>query len=127
MFGMPSRMCRLLMIMPASDGILPVKQRGIAGQWFSPWDTLIQVWGVEQAMMDLVLKPDLVNHVMTRMVDAAMAQMQQWEDLNLLSPNVHNDRVGSGGYGYTGLWNLIAALKVPYLGNANFITKQSTF
>ncbi|MCE5279182.1 MAG: hypothetical protein ABFD92_08820 [Planctomycetaceae bacterium] len=81
--------------------IMPVKQRGIAGQWFSPWDLLIQVWGVEQAMMDLVLKPDLVNHVMTRLVDAYMGMLKQWEDQNLLSPNIYDDRVGSGGYGFT--------------------------
>jgi hypothetical protein len=28
--------------------IMPVRQRGIAGAWFSPWDLLIQVWGVVQ-------------------------------------------------------------------------------
>ena len=82
-------------------GILPVKKVGIKGTWFAPWDNLIRWWGVQEAMMDLVLKPDLVNEAMTRLVDCYLHELDQWEKLNLLSSNINNSRVGSGGYAYT--------------------------
>ena len=81
--------------------ILPVRKVGLKGIWFAPWDELIRWWGVEQAMMDLVLRPQMVNDAMTRLVDAYLCQLDQWEDLNLLSLNNDNTRIGSGAYGYT--------------------------
>ena len=81
--------------------ILPVRKVGVKGSWFAPWDNLIRWWGVTEAMMDLVAKPDLVNEAMTRLVDCHLHELDQWEELNLLSSNVNNTRVGSGGYGYT--------------------------
>jgi len=83
------------------DGIMPVRKVGVRGSWFAPWDNLIRWWGVTEAMMDLALKPDLVNEAMTRLVDCYIHELDQWENLNLLSSNVNNSRVGSGGYGYT--------------------------
>ena len=50
--------------------ILPVRKVGIKGSWFAPWDELIRWWGVQEAMMDLVLRPEMVNAVMERLVDA---------------------------------------------------------
>ena len=81
--------------------ILPIRKVGIKGTWFSPWDNLIRWWGVTEAMMDLALKPDLVNEAMTHLVDCYIHELDQWEELNLLSPNFGNARNGSGGYGYT--------------------------
>jgi len=81
--------------------ILAVEKRGIAGQWFAPWDWLIRWWDVEKAMIDLVDKPDLVHAAMDRLVTAALAQLDQYEQLNVLSLNNGNVRVGSGGPGFS--------------------------
>ena len=43
------------------DDILPVRKIGQTHIWFTPWDYLIRWWGVEEAMMDLVQRPDLVH------------------------------------------------------------------
>jgi hypothetical protein len=81
--------------------ILPVKQVGIKGSWFAPWDELIRWWGVEEAMLDLTERPEMVSAIFERLVDAYLCQLDQWEALNLLSLNNDNTRVGSGGYAYT--------------------------
>lgn len=81
--------------------ILPVRQVGIAGAWFSPWDRLVEMWGVERALIDLVDRPEMVNAAMERFVDAHLAMLDQWQALGLLARNDNNTRIGSGGYGYT--------------------------
>ncbi len=81
--------------------ILPVKKVGKKGTWFAPWDELIRWWGVEQAMRDLVDRPEMVEAAISRLVDAYLRELDQWEALNLLTRNDDNTRIGSGGYGYT--------------------------
>ena len=81
--------------------IVAVRKRGMVTSWFAPWDNMIRWWGVQQAMMDLVLKPDLVHAAMDRLVNAYLAMLDQWENLNVLSLTEGNYRVGSGGYAYT--------------------------
>ncbi len=81
--------------------ILPVVKVGIKGSWFAPWDELIRWWGVEAAMKDLVDRPEMVDAVVSRLVDGYIAMLDQWEALNLLTRNDDNTRIGSGGYGYT--------------------------
>lgn len=81
--------------------ILPVRKVGTKGHWFTPWDNLIRFWGVEQAMMDLILRPEMVNAAVSRWVDASLSMIVQWEALNALALNNDNTPVGSGGYGYT--------------------------
>jgi hypothetical protein len=88
-------MCRVY------EGIMPVKQAGQKHVWFTPWDFLIRWWGIEEAMMDMIIRPDFVNAAVERMVDAWMCEMDQFDELNLLSLDNNNVRVGSGGYGYT--------------------------
>ncbi len=85
----------------AIGDILPVKKVGKKGLWFAPWDNLIRWWGLEEAMMDLVLRPQLVHEAISRLVEACLAELEQLEELNLLSRNDDNTRVGSGAYGYT--------------------------
>jgi hypothetical protein len=82
------------------DGILPIKMQGQTHVWFTPWDYLIRWWGLEEAMMDLILKPDLVHAGVERMVDAWMTELDQFDEQNLLSLDANNTRIGSGGYGY---------------------------
>ncbi len=82
------------------DGIIPVEKRGIPGQWFAPWDFLIRLWGVQEAMIDMALRPELVHKAMDHLVKAHLHLLEQWEELNLLALNNSNVRIGSGGYGY---------------------------
>ncbi len=81
--------------------LISVEKRGIPGRWFAPWDELIRWWGVEQAMLDLSLRPELVHMAMDRLVSAHLLRLDQWEALELLALNNTPIRVGSGGYGCT--------------------------
>jgi len=83
------------------NGILPVRKVGQKHIWFTPWDYLIRWWGVAEAMIDLVERPGLVHAAVDRMVDAWMAELDQFTELNLLSLDCNNTRIGSGGYGYS--------------------------
>ena len=83
------------------DGIMPVEKVGQTHIWFTPWDYLIRWWGIEEAMMDMILRPDMVNAAVSKMVDAWMVELDQFQEMNLLSLDNTNERVGSGGYGYT--------------------------
>lgn len=80
--------------------ILPIEKRGATGFWFAPWDELVRWWGVQQALTDLVLRRELVHQAMERLVSAYLRRLDQYEELNLLSLNNNNVRVGSGGLGY---------------------------
>jgi hypothetical protein len=83
------------------DGILSVEKTGMPGFWFAPWDELIRWWGVQDAMYDLVDRPDLVHKVMERLTAAYLRGLDQYEEKNLLALNNCNYRIGSGGLGYT--------------------------
>ena len=83
------------------SGIIPVKIIGQTHIWYTPWDFLIRWWGIEEAMMDLCLRPELVHAAYERMVDAWMHELDQFENQNLLSLDCNNTRIGSGGYGFT--------------------------
>jgi hypothetical protein len=81
--------------------VVGVEKDRIRGTWFAPWDVLVTWWGVEEALADLVLRPELVHMAMDRLVTAMVTRFEQYEELNLLGRNDNNTRVGSGGYGYT--------------------------
>ena len=80
--------------------IIPVRKTGIKGKWFAPWDELIRWWGVEEAMLDLVDRPELVHAAVSRLMDVRLHELDQWQALGLLDRNDNNSRIGSGGYGY---------------------------
>ena len=65
--------------------IIPVRKVGQTHIWFTPWDYLIRWWGIEEAMIDMVDRPDLVHAAYERMVDAWMTELDQFEAQNLLS------------------------------------------
>ncbi|RKX31902.1 MAG: hypothetical protein DRP71_12740 [Verrucomicrobia bacterium] len=79
--------------------ILTIEKTGIVHRWFAPWDELIRWWDVQQAMMDLILRPELVHMAMDRLVTAHLCRLGQWRELNLLTYREGNHRVGSGGMG----------------------------
>jgi hypothetical protein len=81
--------------------IMPVRKTRQSHIWFTPWDYLIRWWGLQEAMIDLVERPDLVNAAVERMVDAWMVELDQFVQQDLLELDCNNTRIGSGGYGYT--------------------------
>ena len=82
-------------------GILPVRKTGQTHIWFTPWDWLIRWWGIQEAMLDLIDRPDLVHAAVERMTDAWIVELDQFVAMNLLELDCNNTRIGSGGYGYT--------------------------
>lgn len=82
------------------NGIIPVKKVGQTHIWYTPWDYLIRWWGIQEAMMDLVLRPEMVHDIYEKMVTAWMTELDQFVEQNLLSLDCNNTRIGSGGYGY---------------------------
>jgi len=83
------------------NGILTVKKRGVPGFWFAPWDHIIRLTGVQEALLDLALRPKYIHKLVDRFVNAYLHALEQYEKLNLLALNNNNVRIGSGGYGYT--------------------------
>ena len=81
--------------------IMPVRKVGQTHIWFTPWDYLIRWWGIQEAMVDMIERPDLVHAGVERMVDAWMVELDQFVEQNVLSLDCDNTRIGSGGYGYT--------------------------
>ena len=51
--------------------------------------------------MDLVMRPQMVHDIMNRLTEAYLCKLDQYIELNVLSMNNDNHRVGSGGYGYS--------------------------
>jgi hypothetical protein len=83
------------------EGIMPVRKVAQTHIWFTPWDYLIRWWGIENAMIDMVDRPELVHAGVERVVQAWMIELDQFVEQNLLALDNDNTRVGSGGYGYT--------------------------
>lgn len=80
--------------------IMAVRKEGIRHIWYTPWDNLIRWWGIEEAMMDLIDRPELVNEAVARCAASMNSGLDQMEELNLLSFGANSANVGSGGYGY---------------------------
>jgi hypothetical protein len=80
--------------------IAPVRKIGQTHIWYTPWDYLIRWWGIEEAMIDMIDRPEMVHAAYERMVAAWMVELDQFEEQNLLSLDCANVRIGSGGYGY---------------------------
>lgn len=92
---------RYAALQDAVGDLIEVRKRGVPHLWFAPWDELIRWWGVEPALMDLALRPKMVHDVMNRLTEAYLLRLDQYVNLNVLSLNNGNYRVGSGGYGYS--------------------------
>lgn len=92
---------RYTLVSEIADGILPVEKRGITHQWFSPWDQMIQWYGIEQLYMDMVDRPEFVHQLLQHFMAISHAVLDQQEAMGLLAPGHGNHRVGSGGLGIT--------------------------
>lgn len=80
--------------------LIPIEKCGVQDFWFAPWDLLVTWWGVQEALTDLIDRPELVKLAMERLLTAFLYRLDQYEHLGLLSLNNTNVRVGSGGLGY---------------------------
>lgn len=92
---------RFALMQDVFGGILDVREVGVSGTWFAPWDMLIQWYGIQELYTDMVDRPELVRAAITRMVDAMLHKYEQYESLGVLELNNRNCRVGSGGLGIT--------------------------
>lgn len=81
------------------DGILPVRKTGIKYTSVAPWDQLVCLTGVEPILMDMVVRPNYVHRLISRMMDASLSRLKQLEELNLLALN--NDNTYWAGLNYT--------------------------
>jgi hypothetical protein len=92
---------RYEMLSDILDGVAPVRLKGVRHIWFTPWDNLIRLVDIQSIMMDMIMRPDFVNALVSQYVDAKMHELDQIENLGLLDAGALNVRVGSGAYGYT--------------------------
>ncbi len=83
------------------EGILRIERRGAPGFWFAPWDDIVMFTGVQEALMDLVMRPDYIKLLIAKLVDIGLHVLDEYEKQGLLSSNNYNIRIGSGAYGYT--------------------------
>ncbi len=81
--------------------IMPVKKRGVSSFWMAPWDRLVTWYGVTELMVDMIARPELVHAAIDRHTAARQSELDQYEKLNVISPNNCGQRVGSGGLGWT--------------------------
>ena len=100
------------------DGILEVRIVGARGLWFTPWDYLIRVMGIDETLYNLVDEPEFVEAVVKRYVDCAMVRMEQYRALGIWASNNYSCRVGSGGYG------IVSDLAAPEHAETNCDTRQ---
>jgi hypothetical protein len=84
-------------------GVIDVQKRGVNVPvfWIAPWDLLVTWWGVQEALVDLCDRPELVHKAIDKVMDAHLGVLDQLEEQNLLSLNNTYCRIGSGGLGYT--------------------------
>ncbi|MBI4027369.1 MAG: hypothetical protein HY360_20455 [Verrucomicrobia bacterium] len=83
--------------------ILPVEKYWPSNWVFGSWDDLAQWWGPQEALMDLMLRPEMCHRAMERLLTAYLSMLDQFEELGLITLNNGNIRCGSGGPGFTDL------------------------
>jgi len=80
--------------------ILEVKRYGIANPSFTPWDDLVEFWGPQELLIDLIERPELVHFAIKRYSEACSKRLSIYEDLGVLTWDA-NCYTGEAGYGYT--------------------------
>ncbi len=83
------------------DSILQVRQK--TSWWWTlgmTWD-YINMRGLDNLMMDLVLQPDWVHKTMKLLSDGYLKRLDWLEENGYLSSNTEGTYVGSGGFGWT--------------------------
>jgi len=65
-------------------GALPTKIVGSSYPWFDIWDTLPQIYGVENCISDLIDNPDFMHMILRRFTDFKMESLTEVENAGLL-------------------------------------------
>jgi hypothetical protein len=81
--------------------VLAVEKRARCGWNLCPVDDLFTWWGIEEAMLDLSLRPELFLYAMERLTQAHQGRIDQYEQLGLISSGYGNVITGQGGLAYT--------------------------
>lgn len=66
------------------DGILNVRKVGKNNFWFAPWDEIVRWTGIQEILLDLVMRPDYVHKLVSHLVDCWISRIDQLEEQNLL-------------------------------------------
>lgn len=82
-------------------GVLSVEVRGKVAHNYAPWDRLAEWMSPNQILIDLISRPEFLHAAMERLTGAYEHEMDQLEEMNLLSIADGNYGVGQGGLGYT--------------------------
>ncbi|MCK5806172.1 MAG: hypothetical protein KAI66_25295 [Lentisphaeria bacterium] len=90
---------RLELVSAVFDGVISVRKSGMQSTSIAPWDWLIRMTGVEEALLDMALRPDYVHRLMDRLTTAYISRLDQYDQLNILAPN--NERWLGGGPQFT--------------------------
>ena len=69
------------------DGIMPVELGGMS-LGFNLWDQIARYRGVDKLLLDLAVRPDFMHKTVQRFAEIAEAQLRQYEELDLLDPDV---------------------------------------
>jgi hypothetical protein len=83
------------------EGILKVRLRGYWWWGFGLTYELVRLVGLENMLIYLYDKPDLIHKIMGILRDGSMAKLDYLEKNNLLDLNNDISYVGSGGLGYS--------------------------
>jgi hypothetical protein len=65
------------------DGILDVRMQGHL-PWFAAWDIITQIHSVENALADLVERPEFMHRMVEKLTDSAMGLVDQLEARGLM-------------------------------------------
>ncbi len=68
-------------------GIMPVEIRG-HGIYYSPWDQIAMLRGVEPILIDMMERPEYLHRIMALFTRGMAAEMDQMEALGLYDPRV---------------------------------------
>ena len=108
------------------DGLLDV-------QWHHMWwwslgltRQFVDLRGLEEFMVDLALEPEWVHRMMELLCKGALDQLDFLEEQGLLTQNIGNRYVGSGGFGYTDQIKPVENGKVTGMDMWGFVESQET-
>jgi hypothetical protein len=69
------------------NDILPVKLRGHE-MFYCPWDDIAQLRGVENCLIDMMDKPELIHRTIKKFTEISVSRYTQMADLGLLDFNI---------------------------------------
>jgi hypothetical protein len=81
--------------------ILTVRLKGVAHVSFHLMNHYTGLRGLEQVMMDMCERPEMVHEAMSLLEEGNRGLIRQYQEMNLLSLNNDNTYHSSGGVGYT--------------------------